>query len=169
MATQHNLEQLVAEGKFRPDLLYRIRVARIFLPPLRDRREDIPLLSGLILRQYSTAFEKKIHEVSHETMRVLMDYRWPGNVRELQNVIEFALIRCKGSVIQTEDLPPEITQSSRPAVITIGDRFPRNEKGRLLAALEQAEGNRSRAAQLLGVSRATLYRHMSRLGLLSTK
>lgn len=166
-ATQHDLEQLVAEGKFRADLFYRICVARIQLPPLHDRREDIPLLSGLFLRQSNTAVAKEIHEVSHDSMRMLMDYHWPGNVRELQNVIEFAVIRCKGAVIQIEDLPPEVTQSSGSS--TFGDQFPRDEKGRLLAALEQAGGNRSRAAQLLGVSRATLYRHMSRLGLPSSK
>lgn len=166
-ATQHDLERLVAEGKFRPDLFYRVCVARVHLPPLRDRREDIPLLSSLFLRQSTTADEKEIHEISHETMRALMDYRWPGNVRELQNVIEFAVIRCKGSVIQIEDLPPEVNLGAGPAALD--DQFPRDEKGRLLAALEQAGGNRSRAAQLLGVSRATLYRHMSRLGLPSSK
>ena len=160
-ATHRNLLEEVDKGTFRADLLYRIRVARATLPPLRERRPDIPLLIRTFLRQCRTTMGKAVQEVSHDAMRLLVAYAWPGNVRELRSAIEFATIRSRGGVIQAADLPPELAE---------GENTPQNQgealvgdgKARLIAALEQARGNRMAAARLLGVSRATLYRWLDR-------
>ena len=162
-ATQHNLADLVHQGSFRADLLYRIRVVRISLPRLRERREDIPLLVSTFLTEHRVALDKPVQEVSHEAMQLLLKHAWPGNVRELKSTIEFAVIHCQGSVIQAEDLPPELGYG-----VSLGassEAFPIDEKERLLAAIEQAGGNRRRAAGLLGISRATLYRRLTALGI----
>ncbi|MBI3949361.1 MAG: sigma 54-interacting transcriptional regulator [Acidobacteria bacterium] len=162
-ATNQNLSEAVAKGKFRPDLLYRIQVARIDLPPLRQRREDIPLLVEFFLRQSRAVTGKSVQEVSNEAMRILVDYSWPGNVRELKNAIEVAVIRCKGSALHADDLPLEIVNSAYPQLPS-GDS-PQDEKQRLLAALERARGNRTVAARLLGIGRSTFYRQLASLGI----
>ncbi|HEY7165691.1 MAG TPA: sigma 54-interacting transcriptional regulator [Candidatus Binatia bacterium] len=158
-ATHRNLSAEAAAGRFRPDLFYRIRVARITLPPLRQRREDIPSLAASFLAQFSAANGKRVTEISQEALRLLMDYEWPGNVRELRSAIEFTLIHCAGSVIQPEDLPPEIF--SAPDSLA-GDPLP-DERSRFLEALQRSRGNRALAARLLGISRATLYRRLADL------
>ena len=155
---QRNLTQEVAKGNFREDLLYRIRVARIQLPPLREHREDIPLLVGSFLGQFRVATGKLVQEVGYEAMGMLMGYSWPGNVRELKSAIEFAAIRCGRPVVKAQDLPPEILDTSDRHKSYC--RSYQDEKERLLAALESSEGNRSVAARLLGVSRATFYRRL---------
>lgn len=160
-ATHRNLAQEVAKGNFREDMLYRIRVARIQLPPLRKRLEDLPLLISSFLTQFRVSIGKPVQEVSYEAMAILMGYPWPGNVRELKSAIEFAVIRCKGSVVQIEDLPPEILESAYAK--TPFGKIHNNNKERLLAALESAGGNRTIAARLLGMSRATFYRRLSDL------
>ncbi|PON19401.1 hypothetical protein C2W62_02810 [Candidatus Entotheonella serta] len=106
-ATHRNLQEEVEKGTFRADLLYRIRVARIHLPTLRERRQDIPLLTSTFLTKCRAEIDKAVDEVSHEAMRYLLDYAWPGNVRELRSAIEYAVIRCRGAVIPADDLPPE--------------------------------------------------------------
>ena len=156
-ATNHNLEELVEERHFRRDLLYRVRVARIQVPALRERQEDIPLLVDWLLRQTRARLGKNVENVSQEALRALMGHDWPGNVRELRNAIEFAAIRCKGSAIQREDLPQEILGSERS--IMVGDAG--DDREALLMALKQSGGNRSAAAKLLGISRATLYRRLA--------
>lgn len=167
-ATHHNLSEDVVRGTFRADLLYRIRIARISLPPLRERREDIPLLAQSFLGQISTATGKSIDRLSSSTLHLLMSYVWPGNVRELKSAIEFAVISCKGKDIIPDDLPPEITDASAPSRSPVwvplagGD-----EKSRLLAALSDAKGNRTEAARRLGVSRATFYRRLVELNIQS--
>jgi PAS domain S-box-containing protein len=166
-ATHHNLSEEVAKGRFRLDLLYRIRVARIQLPPLRERREDIPLLVGSFLGQCRAATGKPVHDVSNEAVWMLMQYTWPGNVRELKSALEFAVIRCKGSVIHADDLPPEILTSAYPQQLPGATH--QDEKNRLLVALEHVKGNRAAAARLLGISRATLYRRLASLGIETSK
>jgi DNA-binding NtrC family response regulator len=122
------------------------------------------LLAASFLAQFSAVGGKPVTELSHEAVRLLMDHSWPGNVRELRSAIEFAVIRCAGAVIQPDDLPPEIVEpvdfvSSIPGV-------PLNdEKARLLDALNRSRGNRARAARLLGISRATLYRRLADLNI----
>jgi PAS domain S-box-containing protein len=166
-STHRDLSQEAAEGRFRPDLLYRIRIARIKLPLLRDRREDIPLLVASFLGQSRAATGKSVKDVSREAIRILLQYDWPGNVRELKSAIDFATLHCKGSVINAENLPPEIVYPRYP-------RLPASdpheaEKQRVMAALETARGNRTAAATQLGISRATLYRRLARLAIKSVK
>jgi DNA-binding NtrC family response regulator len=162
-ATHHNLSQDVVKGSFRADLLYRIRVARIQLPSLCERREDIPLLVTSFLGQCSAVTGKPVDQVSREAMHALTSYTWPGNVRELKSAIESALISCKDTMIQVEDLPPEVLDSNVAQRAVLVD--PPDEKSRMLAALDQAKGNRTLAARLLGMSRATLYRRLTELNL----
>lgn len=157
-ATHRNLLELVQEGKFRADLMYRIRIARVELPPLAQRKDDIPLLVRLFLQQCRAATGIPISEVSFPVMQRLLEYRWPGNVRELRNAIEYAVIRANGTVLQIDDLPPELRELNAPALdfgYTLAD-----EKSRMLAALDQSNGNRKEAAKLLGMSRATFYRRL---------
>jgi transcriptional regulator with PAS, ATPase and Fis domain len=166
-STHRHLSQEAAKGHFRPDLLYRIRIARITLPPLRERREDIPLLVASFLGQSRAATAKPVKDVSSAAMRILLQYHWPGNVRELKSAIDFATLHCQGSVINAENLPPEIVYAgySRPPA---SDPHL-DEKQRVLAALETARGNRTAAASQLGISRATLYRRLARLDIKSVK
>ncbi len=161
-ATHRSLSEEAAKGSFRSDLFYRIRVARISLPSLRARREDIPLLAASFLAQFSAASGKRVTELSHDGLRLLADYHWPGNVRELRSAIEFAVIRCRGAVIQPDDLPPEILQPADFENVIPGDPLV-DDKARFLQALERSRGNRALAARLLGISRATLYRRLADL------
>lgn len=161
-ATHHNLSQDVAKGTFRADLLYRIRVARIHLPPLRERKEDIPLLVTSFLAEGRASMGKLIHRASPATMAALMDYHWPGNVRELKSTIECAMIHCKGDTLEATDLPPELR---REAAALTPEPITTDERSRFVSALGQARGNRTKAARLLGMSRATFYRRMTELDL----
>ena len=161
-ATHHRLSDEVTKGNFRQDLFYRIRVARITVPALRERREDIPLLAASFLAQFSAAGAKPVTELSYEAARLLMDHPWPGNVRELRSAIEFAVIRCAGAVIQPDDLPPEIVAPPDFVSAIPGDPLS-DEKARFLDALTRSRGNRALAARLLGISRATLYRRLADL------
>jgi PAS domain S-box-containing protein len=163
-ATHHNLSEDVVRGSFRADLLYRIRIARVQLSPLRERREDIPLLAQSFLGQICTATGKTIERLNPDTLRLLMSHAWPGNVRELKSAIEFAVISCKAKEVLPIDLPPEII--SAPVVPSSSVWIPlpnRDEKSRFLAALSDAKGNRTEAARRLGVSRATFYRRLVEL------
>ena len=158
-ATHRNLQAEVDKGNFRADLLYRIRVARIQLPPLRQRPDDIPVLVSTFLQHFRKAIGKPVEVVSLEAMRLLQACRWPGNVRELRSAIEFAVIRCRGAVIQPEDLPAEISDVAEPVVLP--QMLPQDERELLLAALERTGGNRTAAARMLGISRATFYRRLA--------
>ena len=153
----------VAVGRFRADLFYRSRVARILLPPLHQRASDVPVLVKAFLALFRNKGVAGPQAVSDEAMEVLRSYPWPGNVRELKNSIEFAAIRCPGQTIQVSDLPPEVLAVGQDANdLPVS---PEEEKARLGEALEKAEGNRSEAARLLGISRATFYRRLSQFGL----
>jgi PAS domain S-box-containing protein len=163
-ATNRNLADEVARGTFRMDLLYRIRVARIHLPSLRDRRSDIPILARHFLAQNRAKSGKRVDDISPEAMRELMAHDWPGNVRELKSCIEFAVIHCRREVLQAEDMPPEVRAGQTGYGMPRGDGGP-DEKARIAVAIERAGGNRSQAARLLGVSRATFYRRLTELGL----
>ena len=159
-ATHRGLAADVAQGRFRADLLYRIRVARVSLPPLKDRGEDVSLLATWFLDRCRGATGKPVERIGAEATAMLAAYAWPGNVRELKSAIEHAVIRCRGSVILPEDLPPEIVPAASGPAPAAGD-----ERARILAALERAEGNRTSAARLLGISRATFYRRIEQLGI----
>jgi DNA-binding NtrC family response regulator len=162
-ATHRCLDDEVAAGRFRADLLYRIRVARLFVPPLRERAPDLPLLAAFFLARFCGKPGAVQVVLGEETLRVMEGYAWPGNVRELKNAIEYAALRCHGNTIRTRDFPPEVLAVRRNPVHTglpAGD-----ERGAILAALERTGGNRSEAARVLGISRATFYRRLSELGL----
>lgn len=158
-ATHKDLEAEVRRGRFRADLLYRIRVARVRLPALRERREDIPVLAEAFLERAKASTGKTVTAIAPDALRMLMDYTWPGNVRELRNAIEFAVISCRGMELGVIDLPPEVlgARGRRPVR---RDYDVEAERQRILEALERTHGRRAAAANLLGISRATLYRRM---------
>ncbi len=161
-ATNKNLSHEIEEGRFREDLFYRLSVVPIWLPPLRDRRTDIPLLIDHVLRAALDECGKTGVTLTPETLDVMMAYDWPGNVRELQNWIRFALVRSRGDAIRPEHLPP-MRQLVGHAAAGLGYRHAHRRKldeASVQAALAEAGGNKVDAARLLGVSRATLYRFL---------
>ena len=163
-ATHQNLQELVEKGDFRSDLLYRIRVARLQLPALRERREDISLLSEAFLGQARVVTKKpEVCDIAPESMQALLRYSWPGNVRELKSTFDYALIHCHGTDIQLSDLPSEICGT--PTSFVSMRSTPRDERQEILAALDRARGKRAQAAKLLGMSRSTFYRRLSELGI----
>jgi DNA-binding NtrC family response regulator len=159
-ATHRDLQAEIDEGRFRSDLFYRIQVARIGLPALRDRPQDIPALASYFLRECRATMEKPVRGIAEEAIEVLVAYPWPGNVRELRSAIEYAMIGTREEWIRTTDLPPEIPRRARagqPALPADTEAF------QIRHALERARGSRTEAARLLGVSRSTLYRRMRTL------
>ena len=170
-ATNKDLAEEVRTGRFREDLYYRLNVIPIHLPPLRERKNDIPLLAEYFLREAEEESGKKVPRIAHDTMRRMMDHDWPGNVRELKNVIQFSVVRSKGDTIRPTDLP---FSSDRPGLRTeqvrpleaIDPRSVPYIRGKLneenvREALVKTGGNKSKAARVLGVGRATLYRYLA--------
>jgi len=173
-ASNADLHKLMAESKFREDLYYRLNVITIALPPLRRRREDIPLLVTHFLEKYSEENKRKVREVTADAMRILMDYAWPGNVRELENTIERAVVLCTGDRIGPDLLPDYLrypVQTSLPAMIvpsdglSLKDAVSRYERTMILQSLEMANGVQKRAAELLQLKPSTLNEMMKRLGI----
>jgi len=159
-ATHRSLREEVKNGRFREDLMYRLRVVPIFIPPLRERREDISLLIWHFIQQHNAANFRKIEKIDPQAMRILLDYFWPGNIRELQNVVEYAFAVGRGTVLRLTELPPEFRE---PQAINqrIGKNSPvsaTDEAAAIRQALEQSNGMITTAAQLLGMSRATFWR-----------
>ncbi len=161
-ATNKDLANEVAAGRFRQDLFYRLRVARVHVPALRERREDIPLLVAYFLGQTQAGFGEAPLRCGGEAMNCLLNHPWPGNVRELKAIIDHAVIYRRGDVIRCVDLPEEIACGPGTRRLASAEH---DGRARILAALERTGGNCSRAAELLGISRTTLYRHMARLGI----
>ena len=173
LATHRDLAVEVAAGRFRQDLLYRIRAARVTVPPLRERSEDIPTLAALFLSQLRFSSERPRIELSDAAMRALAAYSWPGNVRELKGALEFAAIASKSGEIGVQDLPPELAART-PAAGSVAPTptapaSTGDERQRILQALGATDGSRARAARLLGISRATLYRRLAELGIPAKK
>ncbi len=156
-ATNKELLQEVKNGRFREDLYYRLNVIPIHLPPLRERRNDIPLLARYFLRRFSVEQGKEIEEFSSETMRVLLDYSWPGNVRELENSIEHATVLVKGQQIEVSDLPAVLNSVTTPGQARRQPTISEHEKELLHQVLEDCGWNKKEAARRLGISRNTLY------------
>lgn len=163
-ATNEQLEELVKENKFREDLYYRLNVFSIVVPPLRERRQDIPMLAHYFLNKFSTAMNKPIKNISKEAMDFLVMYEWPGNVRELENAIERAVVVGKNSAIKVEDLPFHVSSAG----------FDDNgedkslssiEKKYILKILNDNNWNISRSAQILEIDRVTLYNKINKYGL----
>ena len=165
MATNKDLDEATKNGSFRKDLFYRLNVIRIHLPPLRERKEDIPLLINHFMNVYSNKLKKKPQEISGDAMALLLNYLWPGNVRELENVIERAVTLAKGGQITVADLA---LQSASPAdalnvMIEMGGiraALAQEERKTIIESLRKHAGNRKQAASNLGISTTTLWRKM---------
>jgi PAS domain S-box-containing protein len=159
-ATNKEIKEEVQKGNFREDLYYRLNVIPISVPPLRERKNDIPLLVDHFLNQFPGHHNHGIVQISDEALSVMMDYRWPGNVRELQNTVQFAIVRCRGNTIRPEDLPLEL----RDFIVKKPRRGPaiKLDAEAVKKALLKAGENKVRAARLLGVGRATLYRFLDK-------
>ncbi|NOZ63987.1 MAG: sigma-54-dependent Fis family transcriptional regulator [Caldiserica bacterium] len=166
-ATNVRLEEKVKEGKFREDLYYRLKVITLNIPPLRERKEDIPLLVHAFIKEANEANKKKIKGITSRALTFLINYSWPGNVRELKNVIESMVVLAKKDIISAADIPIYIKEEleSKEAVVPVKleGSWAEIEKTLIFAALRYAEGNKSRAADLLGLSRRTLYRKLKEL------
>ncbi len=160
-ATHRSLREEVKSGRFREDLMYRLRVVPIFIPPLRERREDISLLIWHFINQHNAANFRKIEKIEPEAMRVLLDYAWPGNIRELHNVVEYAFAVGRGTTLRLSELPPEFREPMPVTNKRIKQSAPLSREQKMAAirqALEQSNGMVTPAAEILGVSRATFWR-----------
>ncbi len=163
-ATHVNLQQAVAEGKFRDDLFYRLNVIEIRIPPLRERREDIPLLANHFMERLSHELGKDVGEISEGALKLLMDYNWPGNVRELENAVERAMVTCRGRGLTEEDFSFLAQNGSNgkswsaPAGMTLQEM----EKLLIASTIQRTGGNIKEAATVLGIDRSTLYEKIKR-------
>jgi transcriptional regulator with PAS, ATPase and Fis domain len=170
-ATNRDLAAEVAAGRFRQDLYYRLNVVRVSIPPLRARREDIPLLVDHFIGKFNALQGRRITGVSQEALRLLREHDYPGNVRELENAVEHAFVICAGNVVRAEDLPPDL-RGNDLAGSNGGDGgtatkpLEEAEAAAIRAALDRCQGNRTRAAAELGIARNTLWRKMKRYGIL---
>ena len=165
-ATNKNLGALVKEGKFREDLFFRLSVVEVPLPPLRERKNDLPLLVTAFIKEFATENGKNVNAISHEAMQTLVDYSWPGNVRELRTAIEHAVVLARADSISVRDLPQNIRLRDDKELgggdpLTAHDLTVKEaEKQLIIRALKEANGNRTEAAEKIGMSRRTLHRKL---------
>jgi DNA-binding NtrC family response regulator len=175
-ATHQDLDQLVKSGKFREDLYYRLKVIEIQLPPLRERIDDLPDLVGHFLARFAEKNRKSVSHISNDAMALLNAYAWPGNIRELEHAIERAVAMTNTSVLFPEDFPPEIRAPGKPlakgdvtgAPLGVGgpaESLEEMEKVHILKVLQDVNYNKSKASEVLGIDRATLYRKAQRYGI----
>jgi DNA-binding NtrC family response regulator len=168
-ATNQDPMQAVRDGKLREDLYYRLNVFAIALPPLRDRKEDLPLLTQAFIAEFADRNGKAVKAISGDAMRKLEQYHWPGNVRELRNVIERATILAEGEFIETKHLPPLGLMPVAPAgsgmTLEAGITVEEAERRLIVLTLEHTRDNKTRAAEILGISLKTLHNKLNRLGL----
>lgn len=158
-ATNVNLDDLIGEGKFREDLYYRLNVYNIELPPLRERQEDIPLIVDYYIDRFNRQYGKRIAGVDEEAMRCLSEYTWPGNIRELRNLVLRSMISAR-EVIKKKDLPEAVAKGTKPGQeirIQAGTPLPDIERMSIIKTLQMARGNKLKAAEMLGISRRSLY------------
>lgn len=166
-ASNKELPAEVAAGRIREDLFYRLNVVGIMVPPLRERKEDIPLLANFFIEKHNRKLGKAIKKINSETMQMLIDYEWKGNARELDNVIERATILCDEQEIKPEHLPVNLREKNSPIlpIANLKDAIRRCEREYILQILRQTNNDKSATAQLLGVSQSSLYRKMTELGI----
>ena len=167
VATNKDLAEQMRKGVFREDLYYRVNVVRVELPPLRRRKEDIPLLVDQFIEHFNQLQRKAIEGITAEALSLLMVHRWPGNVRELENAIERSFIMCQEGRIGLEHLPDELTAHgvSKSAVSGIKAAHDLLDAQSIRTALAQNKDNRSAAARSLGIHKTTLFRRMKKLGM----
>jgi len=162
-ATNKDLKKLIREGLFREDLFYRLNTALLHIPPLRERREDIPLLVEYILAQYARSNATQPKRISDAALLRLTNHAWPGNIRELNNVVNYAATVASNAVIEADDLPPDFLSGSEPpAAMNIREDV---EKNLILKMLEQTDYNKKKTAEILDMSRRTLYRKLEKYGI----
>ncbi|MCZ6794209.1 MAG: sigma-54 dependent transcriptional regulator [Planctomycetota bacterium] len=163
-ATNRLMQDLIDEGKFREDLYYRLKVVTIHLPPLRERRQDMPLLVDHFIREFSRVYRKPITGIEREALNALTSYSWPGNVRELRHAIENMVVVSRGDALTLENLPESIHRSERKSTADlhslVGVPLREVEKILISNTLEQVNGNRQEAAKILGIGERTLYRKL---------
>lgn len=166
-ATNKNLKEEIASGAFREDLYYRLNVVNIHVPPLRERKDDIPLLAGAFLKEFATDNGKPIEGLDPKARAALYAYSWPGNVRELRNCIESAVVMAQGGLVTIDDLPPGISAGAESSVIRIppGSSLADAERILIRETLAAQGGNKSRTAEILGIGRKTLYQKIEDYGL----
>ena len=169
-ATNRNLKEYVEAGKFREDLYYRLNIVDIRLPPLSERKSDIPFLCAHFIKDFSQKNNREITGIEPAAMALLQAYPWPGNVRELRNIIERMIVLSHGSLLTVMDVPANIRDDAQKAAEAAGEpnrteSLAQTEKRKILSALEAAGGNRSRAAVALGISRRTLHRKLAAWGM----
>ena len=170
-ATNRDLQEEMAAGRFREDLYYRLNVVQIELPPLRERREDIPLLAGYFLERYASLMMKPAERFAPDAQSVLLAYDYPGNVRELENAVERAVALSDGKTIFAADLPPQMLQPrllpQRSETPDSRDNWPlqKVERDHIERVLRKQEGNMVKTAQVLGISRTTLWRKLKQYGI----
>jgi Nif-specific regulatory protein len=167
-ATHKDMEQMIADGQFREDLYYRLNVFAIFVPPLRERKSDLLLLSDHFLEKFSRAHGKRIKRISTPAIDMLTSYHWPGNVRELENCLERAVLVCDGNVIHAHHLPPTLQTAEASGTVTrlsLKDALAAYEKDLLQDALKTTRGNRAKAARLLNTTERILNYQVSKYGI----
>lgn len=171
-ATNQDLQNLIAEGKFRKDLYYRLNIIQISIPPLRDRKGDIPLLVEDFIAKHSKKVNKKIDGISAKALSALASHNWPGNIRELENAIERAVVLCRSNIIGPEDLPESLFSLNNQDTEDkhkLKDALKDPEKDLIIKALDSVDWNRNEAANVLGINRTTLYKKMLKYGLLKRR
>jgi DNA-binding NtrC family response regulator len=170
-ATNRDLRAMVADGRFRDDLYYRINVLSVDVPPLRERRDDIPVLINYFLKKHTRNTSRLVRGLTPETRKMMLDYSWPGNVRQLESAIERAILLCEGDLITVEDLPLEVRQESRPQAEGAfklppeGISFEDVERDLITQAMEQSDYNITKAAKLLGLTFRTLQYRLEKFGI----
>lgn len=162
-ATNADIHEMVATGNFRQDLLYRINTVELHIPPLRERKDDIELLADFFLDRYKKKYKKDIRNISSSAIKKLNEYSWPGNVRELQHAIERAVILSSGFNLSSEDFILKPASARKHKEVNLN--LEQLEMNTIENALIKAEGNMNQAAELLGISRFTLYRKIEKYGL----
>jgi len=167
-ATNRDLQKAVQEGRFRDDLFYRLNVITIHLPPLRERKEDIPLLVQHFIEKFNLQMGKKVERISDEALRILMQYDWPGNVRELENTIERAMVITKGKMLTPEDIEIPSLQNNFPAEEN-EKTLEAVERAHILRILNETDWNIQRSAHILGIDRTTLYNKIKKYNLKKTE
>jgi len=167
-ATNHNLSEMVSQKTFREDLFYRLNIVKLMLPPLRKRKEDIPMLVDHIMKRLSLSKGKGVAGISEDVLRLFMTYDFPGNVRELENILEHAFIMCRGREIRGDHLPKEFRDAlthSDAERITSKNRFRESEAEIIKETLKRNLGHRGKTAQELGIDPSTLWRKIKKLGI----